>query len=322
MGDKFWEGIGEKLADRWAAVSVPALIFWLGGLFSWMLGHGGINALDQPAAWIGKHSAVVQAAIILTVLLLVAATGVVVARLTGPALVFMEGYWPRPLQPLRDWLTGRVSRKAASANERFQELAGLVDDGKATDRQRDEYARIDHKLRRLPTGRRLLPTRTGNTLRASETRPIDKYGLDAVALWPHLWLLMPDATLSELAAARKSLDAAVSACVWGLLFVVFTPLTWWALPAGLLVAATAAWVWVPARAEVFADLVEAAFDLHRSTLYQKLRWPLPGNPAEERTSGRRLTQYLMRGLSGTTPAFTGSAAVDPLAVSETTEAPP
>jgi hypothetical protein len=136
VGDKFWEGIGEKLADRWAAVSVPALIFWLGGLFSWILGHGGINALDRRSAWIGRHSAVVQATIILTALLLVAATGVVVARLTGPALVFMEGYWPQPLEPLRDWLTERVSRKAALANERFQELAGPVHDGNATEGQR------------------------------------------------------------------------------------------------------------------------------------------------------------------------------------------
>jgi hypothetical protein len=31
----FWQTVGSKLADRWASVSVLALIFWLGGLASW-----------------------------------------------------------------------------------------------------------------------------------------------------------------------------------------------------------------------------------------------------------------------------------------------
>jgi hypothetical protein len=88
------------------------------------------------------------------------------------------------------------------------------------------------------------------------------------------------------------------------IFLAFTPWTWWALPAGLTVAVGAVLVWVPARAEVFADLVEASFDLYRGALYTQLRWPLPGNPAEERVTGRRVTTYLMRGLTGNTPTFT------------------
>ena len=308
MSATFWDGISERLAERWASVSIPALTFWLGGLFAWMLAHHGADALEPTAAWIGKQSAVVQAAVLLAVLLAVAATGLVVGRLTAPALAMLEGYWwPGPLQALRRWLTERVTERAVDADDSFQTLAGPVLGGTATAEQREDYARVDHILRRLPTGSRLLPTRTGNTLRAAETRPIDKYGLDAVALWPHLWLLLPEVTRSELAAARRSLDTAVGACVWGVLFIAFTPLTWWALPLGLAIAAAAAWVWVPARAEVFADLVEAAFDLHRGALYRQLRWPLPVNPAEEPASGRRLTQYLIRGLSGTTPTFTEDA---------------
>jgi hypothetical protein len=304
----FWDGIGERLAERWASVSIPALTFWLGGLFAWMLGHHGTDALEPAAAWIGRHSAVVQAAVLLAGLLAVAATGLVVGRLTAPALALLEGYWwPWPLQPLRRRLTKRVAKRAVDAGDCFQILVGPVLGGTATGEQREEFARVDHMLRRLPTGSRLMPTSTGNTLRAAETRPIDKYGLDAVALWPHLWLLLPDVTRSELAAARRSLDTAVGACIWGVLFTAFTPLTWWALPLGLAVAAAAAWVWVPARAEVFADLVEAAFDLHRGALYRQLRWPLPANPAEERASGRLLTQYLVRGLSGTTPSFSNGA---------------
>jgi hypothetical protein len=84
----------------------------------------------------------------------------------------------------------------------------------------------------------------------------------------------------------------------------------WAIPVGLGVAAASAWFWAPARAEVFADLVEAAFDLHRLELYRQLRWPLPANPADEREAGTQLTEYLVRGLSKPSPTFTG----DPAAV--------
>ena len=65
----------------------------------------------------------------------------------------------------------------------------------------------------------------------------------------------------------------MTSAVWGLLFCGFVPLAWWALPAGLIVAALAVLWWVPRRAEVFADLVDAAFDLHRGGLYEQMRWP-------------------------------------------------
>jgi hypothetical protein len=61
---------------------------------------------------------------------------------------------------------------------------------------------------------------------------------------------------------------------------------------------------VPARAQVFGDLIEAAYDLHRTLVYRQLRWPLPGNPAEEQATGAALTSYLRRGSDATGPAFT------------------
>jgi hypothetical protein len=61
---------------------------------------------------------------------------------------------------------------------------------------------------------------------------------------------------------------------------------------------------IPTHAEIFAELVEAAFDLYRMPLYSHLRWPLPANLVAERLAGRRLTTYLKRGLDDDTPAFT------------------
>jgi hypothetical protein len=144
-------------------------------------------------------------------------------------------------------------------------------------------------------------------LRAAERRPADKYGLDAVIVWPHLWLLLPDTTQTELHAARASLDAAAADAIWGVLFCVFAPLAWVAIPVGLTVAVAAIALIVPARAQVFGDLVEAAYDLHRTLVYRQLRWPLPANPSEERDMGTALTNYLRRGSDASTLVFTPPA---------------
>ena len=85
---------------------------------------------------------------------------------------------------------------------------------------------------------------------------------------------------------------------------MFTPFTLLAVPIGLAVAIVAVTVVLPARAQAFGDLIEAAYDLHRTGLYQQLRWPLPANPGEEHACGRQLTAYLRRGSDTTTPTFT------------------
>jgi hypothetical protein len=130
--------------------------------------------------------------------------------------------------------------------------------------------------------------------------------LDVVLIWPRLWLVLPDTVRRELASARGSLDASVAAAIWGTAFVAFTPLTWWAL-LGLVVPVTAVLWWVPVRAEVFADLIEAAVELYRVALYRQLRWPLPENPAAERGRGEALTKYLERGSDKPDPDFTPPA---------------
>ena len=108
-------------------------------------------------------------------------------------------------------------------------------------------------------------------------------------------------------AARASLDAATASAIWGVLFCAFAPFTWLVVPAGLAVATVAVTAVIPARAQAFGDLIEAAFDLYRTLVYQQLRWPLPTNPERERAAGIELTGYLWRGSDASTPAFTPPA---------------
>jgi hypothetical protein len=303
MLTQFWEGIGGKLADRWAEVSIPALLFWTSGLFAWAWHSGGLGFLGRLSDRLNGQSTLTQVALILGTLLGILASGAVVDRLSAWALRLLEGYWPRAFTPVRRWAVSRVAARAVELEQRFQAVAGPVDKGTASTEQTEQYVQADRRLRRLPREGSYLPTGVGNVLRAAERRPAGKDGLEAVTVWPHLWLLLPDTVRTELAAARRSLDVAVSACVWAVFFIGFSPLAWWAAIAGPLVAAAAYRFWVRARAEVFGDLFEAAFDLYRGKLYEQLRWPLPANPGEERVAGAQLTTYLWRGGEGETPTF-------------------
>lgn len=306
MLDAFWVAIGSKLADRWAAAGAPALIFWLGGLAAWCRHRGGLHTLRQQTDWLDAQSTGVQAAVILAASLAVLSSGLVVARLATPTLRLLEGYWPAWTAPARSRLAAWLAARAATEQPAWQEAYAQVSaPNTPTGEQLAAYTRLERRRRRRPAAAGyFLPTPIGNILRAAERRPLDKYGLDVVILWPRLWPALPETTRADLLAARGSLDAAVTTAIWGVLFCAFTPLAWPALPIGLAVAAASVVAVVPARAQTFGDLLEAAFDQHRYLLYSQLRWPLPGNPAEERAAGRRLTWYLWRGSSDPDPVFT------------------
>jgi hypothetical protein len=219
-------------------------------------------------------------------------------------LQLLEGYWPTWLAWLRRPLLARVQQRATAEDAAWQQLAPDVLDhpATATPEQIAAFAYLDQRRRRRPqAANRYLPTHIGNILRAAETWPIDKYGLDAVVVWPRLWLLLPDSTRQELQAARTSLDNAVTAAIWGLLFCIFAVWMPLAIPIGLVAATAAIRFWAPTRAEIFGDLLESVYDLHRIALYQQLRWPLPANPKQEHAQGEQLTSYLWRGSNDPAP---------------------
>ena len=301
----FWQAVGGKLADRLAAVSAPALVFWLGGLAAWIVYRGSPAAATRQLGWLDHQGTGVQVAVLVAALLALAGSAIVVGGLATPVLRLLEGYWPRWAAPLRLRLCHRLADRAADeapawqkAYERVQQAGDLTAGDLAV------YTRLERRRRRRPSAPAYFqPTPIGNILRAAERRPADKYGLDPVVVWPRLWPLLPGTMRSDLLAARASLDRAAIAAIWGVLFCAFAPLTPWAIPVGLGVAAIAVTAVVPGRAQAFGELMEAAYDQYRTALYTQLRWPLPANPRDERAAGRQLTSYLWRGSDDVTPAF-------------------
>ncbi|MFC9660060.1 hypothetical protein ACFVJ5_07455 [Nocardia sp. NPDC127606] len=304
MFDEFWKATAGKLADRWAGLAAPAVVFWAGAVISWAYAGPGWTRLVQITDWLNRQQLVAQLAALIGALVVGAASTILVQRLTTPALRLLEGYWPRCMSRLTEYRRGHALRGKINDGKNWQRLHGEIAEGEPAAAQLAEIARLERRRRHRPVrDSELLPTRIGNILRAAETRPRHRFGLDVVLIWPRVWILLPETVRQELASARASLDASVAVAIWGTLFIVFVPLTWWAL-LGLVVPVSAVVWWVPARAEVFADLVEATVELYRVTLYRQLRWPLPENPAAERGDGERLTKYLERGSDRPDPEFT------------------
>jgi hypothetical protein len=156
-----------------------------------------------------------------------------------------------------------------------------------------------------------MPSQLGNLLRAAERRPIEKYGLDPAVCWTALWLVLPTETKTEVTQSRTELDNATRVWLWGALFLVWTPWTWWALPIGLLMPTLAYYGGMLGAASLFGDLVVAAFDLHRMRLYDGLHLPRPLSPIQERReAGPRATNMLWGGLDEPDLSYTADAPTD------------
>jgi hypothetical protein len=301
----FWSVVAAKLADRWAEILGPSLVFWAGGILAWVYAGSGWSRLSEIASRLHGQNAATKIAVLLGAVLVVAFSAIMVQRLTQPMLWLLEGYWPASLYPVTRLGRHRHRLRKSADDNAWQQLHCQRETSELTGQQHLHLARLEHRRRHRPIlDHELMPTRVGNILRASETRPYHRYGLAAVVVWPRLWLLLPELARQELTSARESLDESVAAVIWGLGFLAFTPLAWWAAPVGIVTATAAVAWWVPSRAEVFADLVEAAYDLYRNNLYQQLRWPLPATPADEHGSGQQLTKYLDRGSDKPDPEFT------------------
>jgi hypothetical protein len=237
---------------------------------------------------------------------------VIICTLVAPfqlSLVrLLEGYWG----------DGRLARKLTGLAKRFQmrrllklrAAAELRLENPNTEPSAEDIARMARAAellrQRYPAETDILPTSLGNALRAAERRAGDRYGLDAIVLWPRLYLIIPSKTKAAVSAARGELDLAagltVSLALSALVALVFTARHgWWlALPSALLLSSCIAYRGAVANAIRYGAMIAAAFDLHRFALLTALHLPLPADGASERGLYEPLQQVLRGIPDGTT----------------------
>jgi hypothetical protein len=137
-----WSGLGGKVAERWAALLVsPALVFWLGGLVTWMLHRGGLTGLPEFERVLGEVGLAVQALLVVLLLLIVASSARLADQLTLIVLRFLEGYWPSLAWPVRTALIAARGWFLDRRIERWRDLARRREDLTAIERSR--YAALN-----------------------------------------------------------------------------------------------------------------------------------------------------------------------------------
>lgn len=290
----FWEQGATSLSARLFSAGGAALVFWLWAVTVWSIPRGGwpyLQGVLRPL--FEADHATLLLAVLIALVVIVWTSSLVVERLTLPVLRLLEGYWPSLLDSRRDKMIGRWQKK-------LDALSTLPADASTPAVPTTAQVRVQ----RFPLDEDLMPTRIGNILRGGERHPAYWYGLDAVIVWPHLWLLLPAQMRGDLAHARSQLNRAVAAFIWAVLACGFV-FVW---PWSAIVGAATAWViwrwWIPHAAENYATLIVAVFDTHRFALYDALRYPRPKGPALEKKLGEALTTSLWSSLHKAPPRYT------------------
>lgn len=276
----FFNELGKRLAERWLTLLVlPGLLFVATVYAASVLGQSHwydlpllrqrLTALAVAPAARTTGGVVLAAA----VALLAASAAAFIAQ--SCAFVMTRawlGDWPRVLGLLSQALTARRKRCWQLAAQRYEvallakarQIQGSDSGGELEDTTALNAAR--NRISLEPPQR---PTWAGDRMASVAVRVDRAYDLDLVSAWPRLLLVLPDAAREELRAASERFDAASRLAGWSLLYLATAP-WWW--PGAVLGSTAALIAWVRSRSatDSYAELVEAAVDVHGGLLAQAL----------------------------------------------------
>jgi hypothetical protein len=212
--------------------------------------------------------------------------------LQTPIVRMFEGYWGD--SRLAQWLGEK--RKQHWRKKRQH----LVDSSHSINlSDMDSILTADRKLQtQFPSKDRVLPTRLGNVLRASEDRVGQRYGLQTIAVWPRLYPFIGATLMAALDDVRDRLDMTLRWCSYLLLGAIVSAgllvqhAYWLALPVAMILLAVGAYLCACSTAKSYGLLLATAFDLHRFDMLKAMRIPLPKNEAEEKSTGEALSAFL------------------------------
>jgi hypothetical protein len=237
-----------------------------------------------------------QVILIVGALVLLTVSADLVKGLSLWVIRMLEGYWPPLWRWLAAWLIKIHTQRYEKWENRWQDLDTKRENDTINLKEKLELSYLEKSLHYIPADPNdYMPTMLGNILRMAETQPYHRYGLDAVVCWTRLWPLLPDKVREELGQSRQALNRAADIYTWSILFMLWGVKSVWAIPIGL-VSSLIAYGLATTSAMIYADLIEAAFDLYRWELYKALHISLPTEIAKEPEVGKIITEYLWRGI--------------------------
>ncbi|KUL55470.1 hypothetical protein ADL22_00830 [Streptomyces sp. NRRL F-4489] len=293
----FLGDLGRQLAQRWTGrLGLPGVLLAATALAGSALGQR--HAFDHArlahraaagAAAFAARPPAVQLLLAGGLLLAVAAAGAAVESAAGVVLRLWLGPWPRALRGPAAALTARREGRWAAAQRRVADLQAALPAPRAPAeaRELDEAAAAREAIAPARPSR---PTWMGDRVAGADARVLHQYGLDLAAVWPRLWLVLPQEVRDEVTAARRRVEAAARLATWAVPFAALAVVWWPALPLAA-VPALAGWRRGRSAVATYAVLLEAAVDVHAADL--AARAEEGGEWTVER--GEALTRRLRKG---------------------------
>jgi hypothetical protein len=147
----------------------------------------------------------------------------------------------------------------------------------------------------------LLPTRFGNVIRSFQTYSRVMYGLDAVPGWYRLFAILPEHHLNAIGSVKARVDFWVNLIVVSFIFLIEycvlsihqAKITAWWMPLVTLVIMGLSYSQAISSAIEWGNLGKAVFDVFLPTLREKLEFPFPKNPKEERELWQKFSQAVI-----------------------------
>lgn len=183
-----------------------------------------------------------------------------------------EGYEP--------WSWRQVLRPALWLQQkRFNQLKEKMDRLESY----DKYALLIRFVERFPSSEHeLTATRLGNIIRAFETYAYNRYGMDAVILWPRLLAVLPNKQTASISEAVANFNFFLNVSFLSVLlapwyFLVFDPRGFkrCSVVVAPLVASYIFYRGACSAASWWGQLVKATFDVYRFDLLKHMRVGVP-----------------------------------------------
>ena len=300
--DKFIEAAAGKLPNAIARLGPAALASWSSVLLAWAWQYPDMKTLRADLARLVALPAVEQLALGAGAALSVSVSIIVVERITQMLVPWLANPWPRPLALLHTLGVRRQTAKAEPLRQEWDALSRQVFCGTPPDDELSRFNIVDARLRDFPPADRTGPTRTANLLRATWLRPQQRTGVSTNLILPRLFLVLPESVHADLTTQWTAVTTALSYTVWSVLVL---PAWYWCpyVPLLTLAGLSIAWFEVPRRSERYGGTLEAAMDLYRFDVLDRLHWPLPKSTSDEHEHGSNLSAYLLRGEARTSVDF-------------------
>ncbi|QNP66325.1 hypothetical protein [Streptomyces genisteinicus] len=276
-----------KLTERWLNLLVlPGALFLAAAAVGTRLGHRHWHDADRLRATLDALAdrpaldRTGTAALLVALVLLAATAASLAAQFLGGGI---ERYWLRSgRDPLSRALTRRRARRWRERDARYEaSLDGITAPGGRPTATPETLARIERLLAardRVALHEPTRPTWYGDRVQATAERVHAGYGVDLAALWPRLWLILSEPAVRQIQSVRTAFTAAARLAAWAAGYALLA--CWW-WPAALVAAGCAAVARTRAHdaLDAFAELVEAAVDVHARELAERVGLVGPADPA-------------------------------------------